>query len=96
MASNDRTRCRTCGDPLWPSLVKRHERRCRVCSGYYTRKKLSPRQPRPTEQIAFTDAELVAQLRRRSEWRACGSLTLLNLFAAAADRLEQLTQQESE
>ena len=41
------------------------------------------------ERMAFTDAELIQELRKRSEW-VTGSLTMCNALAAAADRLEEL------
>ena len=60
----------------------------RYCS-HACRAKHQTRKGFNKERIIFTDAELLAELRRRADWNT-GSLTMCNVLAAAADRLEAL------
>ena len=70
-----------------PYYVRLHRYCCRSCAA-----QMNPARQtfKAKTKTAFTDAELIAELRKRAEWTSCGSQTLLYLFAAAADRLEAL------
>ena len=43
---------------------------------------------------SYTDTELIAALRKRSQWQRCGSMRMLRLLTVAADRIERLTNDD--